>query len=657
MTQSPHAAGLAWQVLQSMIMPGTLATPTDSFFRSRLSRQGAAQRDTELSVPGPNLLRMPPAPTQLSIDEIGEPLHDATFVVVDLETTGGAAGRDAITEVGAVKVRGGLVLGEFQSLVDPQGLIDPYVQVLTGITDAMVATAPPIASVLPAFLEFAGLESGTVLVAHNARFDIGFLKAAARSVDTPWPRHRTADTMLLARRVLAQGEVPNHKLGTLAVHLSARTTPTHRALDDARATVDVLHALLERIGSAGVHTVEELLALMSETTPAQRAKRRLADGLTTGPGVYIFRDAQGVALYVGKSSSVRRRVRTYFTASEPRARMREMVTLTTGVDVVECAHDLEAQVRELRLIDALAPRYNRRSKNARRAVWLRLTDERYPRLSVVHSWRADGVQIGPFGSRAAAETASDALHDTALLRRCNDPITTKRAPTPCALAELGKCSAPCTGKQTPEQYAAQIAPVIEAADADPGPLLTPLLRRIEQLAAVERFEDAARVRDRAATLLSGLVRVQQLAQIGSVSRMVLAAPGSDGRWEIAVVVRGRLAAAAVADRASSVLPIVRALKVTEQHFPDDPAAAIEHEHEETRLIARWMTTSGARLVDIDGLLASNARSAGRWAVRLGGGPQRSDAARHSPHSAPSGHRGEPRVPNDRHDQRRNEHQR
>jgi len=112
---------------------------------------------------------------QLSLDALDEPLSSTTFVVVDLETTGGASATDAITEIGAVKVRSGEVLGEFATLVDPRTAIAPFVSVLTGITDQMVAQAPSIDSVLPAFLEFA---AGAVLVAHNAPFDIGFLKAA-----------------------------------------------------------------------------------------------------------------------------------------------------------------------------------------------------------------------------------------------------------------------------------------------------------------------------------------------------------------------------------------------------------------------------------------------------------------------------------------------
>ena len=128
---------------------------------------------------------------QATIDDIGTPLAEVTFVVVDLETTGGSPNDGAITEIGAVKVRGGQVLGEFQTLVDPGREIPPYISELTGITSMMVAAAPRIDSVLPAFLEFA---RGTVLVAHNAPFDLGFLRAACAETGTPWPAFASVDT-------------------------------------------------------------------------------------------------------------------------------------------------------------------------------------------------------------------------------------------------------------------------------------------------------------------------------------------------------------------------------------------------------------------------------------------------------------------------------
>ena len=335
-------------------------------------------------------------------------LRDTTFVVVDLETTGaraaatGGGGCDAITEIGAVKVRGGVILGEFATLVDPQRAIPPQIVQLTGITTAMLHDAPTIAAVLPMFLEFA---HGAVLVAHNAGFDIGFLRAAAEQCGIGWPRPPVLCTVRLARRVLSREEAPNVRLATLARLVGAATQPTHRALDDARATVDVLHALIERVGNQGVHTYTDLRAYLPNVSTAQRRKRILATGLPHRPGVYLFRGPTGEVLYVGTATDLRRRVGQYFTGADPRGRMKEMVALATTVDHVECAHALEAGVRELRLLAAHAPPYNRRSRFPHRWWWVVLTDEAFPRLSVVREPRHDRA-IGPFRSRGdAVETA------------------------------------------------------------------------------------------------------------------------------------------------------------------------------------------------------------------------------------------------------------
>jgi DNA polymerase-3 subunit epsilon len=392
-----------------------------------------------------------PAP-QLSFDELGTPLREVTFVVLDLETTGGSADGDAITEVGAVKVRGGERLAELSTHVDPgRGVpggarIRPGVVALTGITPGMVAGAPPLAAVLPTVLEFL---HGTVLVAHNAPFDAGFLRAACERHGYPWPRPPVLCTARLARAVLSPAEAPSVALGALATLFGTATRPVHRALADARATVEVLHHLLERIGNLGVQSLEELLALVRDSArhrPSQRVRgrRHLADGLPSAPGVYLFRGARDEVLYVGTSNDLRRRVRTYFTAGERRRRMRDMVALAERVDAVECAHALEASVRELRLIAAHRPRYNRRSRNPGRAWWVAATDEPFPRLSVVTSPRAGA--LGPFGHRGGAVAAVETLLDAVPIRPCTQRIPARDATaSPCALHELGRCAAPCAG--------------------------------------------------------------------------------------------------------------------------------------------------------------------------------------------------------------------
>lgn len=172
-------------------------------------------------------------------------LMSTTFTVIDLETTGGSPTSGArITEVGAVKVHRGEVLGEFSTLVDPGCPIPPSITALTGITDCMVTGAPTMETVLPTLMEFM---ADTVLVAHNAPFDIGFLMHCSEAQGRPWPRLDVLDTVLLARRVIDHGETPNFKLASLATLFGSPVSPNHRALDDAHATAHVLHELLKRV--------------------------------------------------------------------------------------------------------------------------------------------------------------------------------------------------------------------------------------------------------------------------------------------------------------------------------------------------------------------------------------------------------------------------
>ena len=187
-------------------------------------------------------------------------LIDVPFVVFDLETSGAAPSSGAaVTEIGAVKVLGGEIIGEFQTFVNPGHYLSDFITSLTGITDAMLIGAPTIDQVLPTFLDFIGPHNETVLVAHNSPFDMSFMKAAAIAHSYEWPDYKVIDTARVARYVLERDEVPNCKLSTLAPFFGSPTLPSHRALDDARATVDVLHGIFERLGSHDVTTLEQLL--------------------------------------------------------------------------------------------------------------------------------------------------------------------------------------------------------------------------------------------------------------------------------------------------------------------------------------------------------------------------------------------------------------
>ncbi|MCL3862168.1 DEDD exonuclease domain-containing protein [Actinotalea sp. K2] len=543
---------------------------------------------------------------QLTLDEIGTPLSEVIFVVVDLETTGGSPATSAITEIGAVKVRGGEVLGELQSLVDPGCPVPAFIATLTGITTSMVRDAPGIEVVLPAFLEFA---RGSVLVAHNASFDVGFLKAAAAAQGYDWPPFQVLDTVALARRAVTRDEVPNHKLGTLAAFFRATVTPDHRALSDARATVDVLHALLGRLGPLGITHLEDLATATDAVPPARRRKRHLADGLPDAPGVYQFRDARGEVLYVGTSTSIRTRVRSYFTAAEHRRRMDEMVGLAEEVVPIVCGTVLEARVRELRLIAEHAPRYNRRSRFPERMPWVRLTHEPYPRLSVVREVRPDGgrgsheadAHLGPFPSRLAAQQAVEALEATFRVRQCNRRLPLVPAPGSgaCALAGIGRCGAPCVvSGQSRDSYAEVTAAVRDVMTRDPGPVVDEVAGRIAALTAQERFEEAAAWRDRLTAFLRSAGRAQRSGRIAAQPELVAARRAASGGWEIVVVRHGRLAATATTAPGLDPRPVVESLQATAEHVaaPCLPSSAAHPE--ETDLVLTWLEEPGVRLIEV-----------------------------------------------------------
>ncbi|WP_328607610.1 DEDD exonuclease domain-containing protein [Amycolatopsis sp. NBC_00345] len=533
-----------------------------------------------------------PGQAQLAFDELGTPLRDTTFVVFDLETTGTKPGPDGITEIGAVKVRAGQVLGEFATLVNPGAPIPPQIVELTGITQAMVYDAPRIERVLPAFLEFI---AGAVLVAHNSGFDTSFMRAACEGHGYVWPRATVVCTVKLARRVIPREEAHSYRLSSLAMLLGARTRPTHRALDDAKATVDVLHALLERVGNVGVHTLEELVDYLPEVTAAQRRKRHLAADLPARPGVYLFRGPRDEVLYVGTARDLRRRVRQYFTGSESRGRIREMVGLAERVEAIECAHSLEAEIRELRLIAAHRPMYNRRSKNPHHAWWIGLTDEAFPRLSVVRLPRAG--TLGPFRSQSDARTAADTLAGAAGLRTCTQRISAKSASgTPCVLAELGRCGAPCAGRQTVEEYSPGVTAARELIEGRDGSPLHTAAAELARLAGGQHYEQAARHRDELADLVRAVGRAHRQAALASIAELIAAAPDSNGGWELSVIRHGKLASAGVARRGVPPMPVVEQLVAAAETVLPGEGPLHGASGEEVGVLLRWLARPGVRLV-------------------------------------------------------------
>ncbi len=542
---------------------------------------------------------------QTSLEDLGQPLVDTVFVVLDVETTGGSPGTDRLTEIGAVRLQGGRTEGTFGTLVNPGRAIPPSITVLTGITESMVVRAPRIESVLPSLLEFIG---DAVVVGHNVRFDLGFLEAALERSGRPALRPRSVCTLALARRLL-RDEVPNCRLGTLAERLRLPHRPSHRALEDALATADLLHVLLERAGRLGVRGLDDLLALPGMAGHPQAAKLRLTDRLPRSPGVYLFRDARGGVLYVGKATNLRARVRSYFS-SDDRRKVGALLRETARIDHRSCPSTLEAEVLEARLIRTLLPRYNRHGTNWQRSQFVKLTlGEAFPRLAVVRRVRDDGgFYLGPLRSRSQAQRVVEAIESVVPLRRCRQPVRAgSTRPGPCSAAQLGVATCPCAGGVDPDDYARHVERALTGLTSDPSVLVGPLHARMTDLAAAQRYEEAALVRERLADLTRALHRDRVFRSLTACSRLVVTLPDG-GAAELRHGILWRMwpdgPTPLWGDRAAEGARDVEA-RPGRAPTPDGPVPA--ELADELLTAAAWLVRHAAtlRVECVDGLLASD----------------------------------------------------
>jgi DNA polymerase III subunit epsilon len=526
-------------------------------------------------------------------------LIDTTFVVLDLETTGLSPDRDRITEVGAVRARGGEVLAELRTFVRPGVPIPAAVTAITGITDADVADAPDITTVLPTIVDFLG---GAVFVAHNARFDLGFLRAGAQRLGMPPLRPRVIDTAVLARRLM-RDEVRDVRLGTLARHLRVPDAPDHRALNDARATLHVLHALIERATAYGATSIEDLEQLCGPTGDRSHRRIALIADAPSAPGVYRFLADDGTVLYVGKASDLRRRLRSYF-GQDTRRRTADLVAATARVTWTVVPTEIEAAVREVRELQASRPRYNHRSTRPDPGATVTLTREPFPRLAIVRGGPVgDADGLGPV-PRAVAERVVTAIESVIALRPCRMRLRRTQDEPACMLKDLHRCDAVCDGTQTPDAYAAVVE---QARDAmrDPTRLLGTLHARMQALAAEGAFEQAAERREDLVALVRAfdarthhdLTHASDLV----LERRLQQHDGSAVRTHVEVVEvrRGRLVATASGPEGAVDAGAGRLDPASSPAPVPDPGP-----REEADLLRRWLAADDVLVRHVEGVFAS-----------------------------------------------------
>jgi DNA polymerase-3 subunit epsilon len=408
-------------------------------------------------------------------------LEDATYVVVDLETTGLRPGQSGICEIGAVRLRGFEVEAEFQTLVNPGLPIAAGASAVTGLRSEQLRGAPRPATAVRDFLAFAG---DGVLVAHNARFDLAFLDRETERLTGSRIGAPVVDTVRLARRLLA-GRVPGFGLAQLAWFIDTAERPCHRALPDARATAELLLALIGLAQERGARTVADLTELSATRTRRLLDKRHLAFGAPRGPGVYLFRGRNDQVLYVGRARDLRSRLRSYFRSERQRPAVEAALAATERIEWRVLGSELEAALEELRLIREIRPPGNARVSRPERQVWLRRRGD-----SVVASTRPS--PIGPLRSRRTAQLAARVL--------------------------------------TPDEL------------ARPEGALPRLRRRLRELSDARRFEDAGRLRDHIGALERICRELTRLERVRQLECCVLVPAGEPGYVRAFVVAGGRVAA-------------------------------------------------------------------------------------------------------------------
>jgi len=537
---------------------------------------------------------------QTSLVDLGTPLAGVTFCVVDLETTGGSPHEAAITEIGAMKVKHGEAVGTFQTLVNPGRPVPAFIRLLTGLTDSALADAPPVGAALPSFLEFA---RGCVLVAHNARFDVGFLNHALDAHGYPKLEHKVVDTAILARKILA-GETPNNKLETLAKYLRCAHQPNHRAFQDVLATVDVLHHLIERVAGFGVTTLEDLLAISRTRMDGSFKKLVLTDNLPQSPGVYRFIGHRGKVLYVGKATDIRSRVRSYFYG-DPRRKIRDLLRETEGIRYEIHKTLLEAEVAEARSIARDQPPYNRSGK--KNSKWYLKIDVRAktPRAHTARTAKDDGaVYLGPLPSSKLATLFLDALRDAGPLHRCSQPAKCGG----CAFSEMGTC----VGEQK-DRHRSEVRRAARALSGEHRMVLAPLADKMLRLAAGERFEEAADLRDRAERLERSLFRCQAARALVEAGDVVVAV---DNR--ILLIRCGRLAAGVTTRPGAPIRPLVERLRAAASGRSISPGHLTADSQREAAVILSSLgrAGSGLRIVysERPWVMPIGARPSGSFAV-------------------------------------------
>jgi DNA polymerase III subunit epsilon len=547
-------------------------------------------------------------------------LRDAEFVVVDTETTGLRPGFDRVIEVAGVRLRNGEIVGSFQSLINPERRIPPFIVKFTGIAPEMLVDAPKAAEILPDFLQFI---EGAVLVGHNLSFDLNFLAREAQLLGQIFP-DEGLDTILLARRLLPG--LRRFKLDMVADYLKIPASNRHRAMGDTQVTAAVFLRLLERAEQEGMTTLGHLrlrlqlpVAWSGDITQAAVTKKGKSWGadspvaaattrpngslllnpawkrdFPTRPGIYMMKDEHGQVIYVGKAKNLKARLSSYY--SQPLGYTRKMDGLLPSIKEIEVrvlGSELEALLVESQLIKALQPAYNVQLRNYELYPFIKIdVQHSFPRVYATREVAADGARyFGPFRSRRLVDVTIELIQKLFPIRTCTRALPPQAKPSdPCLRHHLGRCSAPCRGDGDLVAYHEIITQVCAFLGGEREDLFERLRRQMHEASQQLNFERAAWFRDAMRSADEVLIGQRLITGAVEANNLIILYPSSEEECnELFLIRHGRLAEQRrVLHKLEEMTQAVRDLLTTATQLGKPPDMVGQAEVDQINIISRWI---------------------------------------------------------------------
>lgn len=425
-----------------------------------------------------------------------------SFVVTDVETTGHDPKQYGMIEVACVVVKGGEITHEYSSLINPKHFVPSYVSSMTGISNKMVAVAPDLEPVILDVHKILS-EKKTVFVAHNVKFDWGFVSEAFKKFDLSIPAIPQICTNRLSKALLPPEQ--KKSVGALAEYFDIRMVEKHRALADARATAKILIELIDIAKDHhGIYNLDDLVLIQNKRKQSfklsnntyQKLQRKILD-IPESPGIYRFFDEGGKLIYVGKSKNIYKRVNSYFSNSSLSSRkMLELVNCIDNIEWEETPSELSALIYEANLINEEKPYFNKLNKESRKYPFIKITKkELFPKVMLSYDYKDDGSDYyGPFRNSSLVEGLIQIIDNNFSLVKCELPRA-KNVNSPCVHYHMGKCQGPCFKDIDKDEYFLEVENVSLFLEGISNNIIGKLENKMNSDAINMRYESAAKIRN------------------------------------------------------------------------------------------------------------------------------------------------------------------